>query len=144
MTDNLERAKRILTEGGLTLAIVRGEDVFTSTDRGVKPLLDLLDSGNPAGSFCAADKVVGKAAAFLYVLLGAESIYVDVISKPALEILEKYGITAEYDTLTEAIRNRTNTGFCPMETAVMDINEPLEALEAVRKKLREMKSTKRV
>ncbi len=141
MTDNLERAKKILCEGGCTLAIVRDEDVFTSTDRGVKPLIDLLDSGKLKGGFCAADKVVGKAAAFLYVLLGAERVYAHVISKPAFETFDNYGIRAEYGTLTEAIKNRTNTGFCPMETAVMDINEPSEALEAIRKKLVEMKST---
>ena len=28
-----------------------------------------------------------------------------------------------YDELVEAIRNRTNSGFCPMETAVLEINE---------------------
>ncbi len=139
MKAELERAKRLLSEGGYTLAMVRGEETVTSVERGVRPLIDLIDAGESLSGFCAADKVVGKAAAFMYVLLRVERLYANVISIPALEVLEKNGITAEYGILTEAIRNRTNTGFCPMETAVMEISEPHEALKAIREKLLQMK-----
>lgn len=139
MKAELERAKRLLSEGDYTLAMVRGETTVTSVKRGVRPLINLIDAGESLSGFSAADKVVGKAAAFMYVLLGVECLYANVISQPALEVLERNGITAEYGTLTEAIRNRTNTGFCPMETAVKEISEPHEALKAVREKLAQMK-----
>ena len=37
-----ERAKKLLAEGAYTCAICNGEKVYTSHERGVKPLLDLL------------------------------------------------------------------------------------------------------
>lgn len=139
MRTDLEKAKRLLSEGGFTLAIVKGEVTITSAERGIRPLIELYDSEDDLNGFSAADKVVGKAAAFMYVLLGVKCLYADVISRRALDVLKMHGITAEYGTLTEAIRNRTNTGFCPMETAVINISEPHEALVAVRQKLAQMK-----
>jgi len=81
---------------------------------------------------------VGKAAAFLYVLLGVKEIYAHIISIPALEVLGRYNIRTEYGEAVDSVRNRTNTGFCPMETAVMEIDEPNKALEAVREKLKQL------
>ena len=82
----------------------------------------------------AADKVIGKAAAYLYVLLGVSDIYAYVISQPALDVLNRYGIRVQYETLVPAVRNRTDTGFCPMETAVLPVDEPEQALEILRAK----------
>ena len=39
------------------------------------------------------------------------------------------------DEKVDAIFNRTNTGFCPMESAVWDIDEPEKAPDAIKKKL---------
>lgn len=139
MKTDLEKAKQLLSEGGFTLAMVKGEETITSAERGIRPLIELLDSVDDLNGFSAADKVVGKAAAFMYVLLGVKYLYADVISRRALDVLKMHGIIAEYGTLTDAIRNRTNTGFCPMETAVINISEPHEALEAVCEKLAQMK-----
>lgn len=82
--------------------------------------------------------MVGKAAAFLYVLLKVERLYTTVISKYALEVLEFYGVPVEYGELVDAIKNRKGDGFCPMETAVLEINEPDEAVAAVLRKQKEM------
>ena len=60
------------------------------------------------------------------------------MSRPAKEVLERHGISASWDVLTEAIRNRTDTGFCPMETAVWDMDDPAEALAAIKKKVMEL------
>ncbi len=134
----LERAKVLLRENGYTCVICENERVISSCERGVKPLLGLLDSGTDVKGRSAADKVVGKAAAFLYVLLGVSELYADIISIPALEILNRYNIHTEYGKAVGGIRNRTNTGFCPMETAVMDIDEPYDALKAVKEKLKQL------
>lgn len=136
MNSNLEKAKNLLSEGVYTFAAVNGKHVLTSSERGVKPLLLLLDAGESLNGFSAADKVIGKAAAFLYILLGAEKIYSEVISEPALKVLENHGIQVEYDILTRAIRNRNNTGLCPMESAVSLTDDPDTALVLIRKKLR--------
>lgn len=135
---DLQNARRILAEGQFTCVLCRDGDTVTDGRRGVKPLLELLESGKDFSGYSAADKVVGKAAAFLYCLLGVKALHAGVISAPALQVLEKAGITARYDTLVPAIRNRTNTGFCPMETAVWDIDDPARAPEAIRQALQKL------
>lgn len=134
----LEKAKALLKGNGYTCVLCKGEMVISSYERGVKPLLGLFDSDTDVKGSSAADKVVGKAAAYLYVLIGIHKLYTDVISIPALEVLNRYDIHTEYSKAVNAIRNRTNTGFCPMETAVADINEPNEALIAIREKLKQL------
>nr|MBP3598546.1 DUF1893 domain-containing protein [Eubacterium sp.] len=127
----IEQAKKILRENPYTCVFVKDDWCFTSIDRGVAPLLQCLEQNNVPSGFCAADKVVGKAAAFLYVLLKVDTLYTDVISEPALIVLKKYNIKVEAGEVVKAIRNRTDTGYCPMETAVWEIDNPEEALEAI-------------
>lgn len=129
---DLEQAKQILSEGGYTCVLVRGETVLTATQRGVKPLMDWLDAGTDTRGFCAADKVVGKAAAWLYVLLGVKAVHAGVLSESAASVFAQNGIAVSCDTAVAAIRNRTNTGFCPMEQAVMAAATAKEAREQIR------------
>ena len=138
MSPDPEKAKALLKSGGYTLVLCAGDQVRTSTERGVKPLLALINGRVDCTGFFAADRVVGKAAAFLYVILGVKAVYAEVISAPAERVLAENGISVEYGCLTKAIRNRAGTGFCPMETAVKDIDEPYAALEAVRRKAAEL------
>ena len=138
MSDNLEKCREILKSGEYTLVLFDGKTLLTDTKRGVKPLLDLLDRETDLSGFSAADKVVGKAAAFLYVLLNVREIYADVISTHALSVLEQHNISVEYKTLTDKIKNRAGTGFCPMETAVLDEEIPEKALEKICEKAKEL------
>lgn len=140
--DNLEKAKKLLCEGGFTCVVCDDLNVHTSTMRGVAPLLKWLDEGMSLQGFSAADKVVGKGAAYLYILLEVKEIYADVISRPALETLKNHNIPISYTILTEAVRNRDNTGFCPVETAVMNIGNPHDALAAIRNKLENLKNSR--
>ncbi len=135
---DLEKAIRLLETKQATCAFAKEEETFYSTERGVAPLLKLLREENSLVGFSAADKVVGKAAAFLYVLLKVERLYAGVISKYALKVLNSYGVPVEYGELVEAIQNRKGDGFCPMETAVLDIDEPEEAVAAVMRKQEEL------
>ncbi len=138
MNDNLKKCHEMLKSGEYTLVLFNGETLLTDTKRGVKPLLDLLDRNEDLSGFSAADKVVGKAAAFLYVLLNVREIYADVISSHALSVLEQHQIPVEYNTLTDKIKNRAGTGFCPMETAVLDEENPERALARIREKAKEL------
>jgi hypothetical protein len=108
---------------------------YTSTERGVKPLLGWLETGEIKKGFAAADKVVGKAAAYLYVLLGAAYVYAPVMSAKALDVFKRYGIEAAYDVCPDGIINRAGNGPCPMESAVADVDTPEEALVAIKSKL---------
>lgn len=138
MTDDMKRAAGLLEKDKLTFAAVNGDDIITSSDRGVKPLLTLIDSGRTLSVYSAADRVVGNGAAYLYVLLKVKSVYTYVISRAALDTLTKYGIDVSYDTLTDAIRNRSGEGICPMESAVAAAESPEAALGLIRNKLKEL------
>ena len=70
MKNDLKKAIDILNSGQYTCVLCKDNEIHISTERGVKPLLEWLESGIALKGFSAADKVVGKAAAFLYVLLG--------------------------------------------------------------------------
>ena len=135
-----EKAKGLLAEKGCTLAACAEDDTVLSNARGVKPLLDMLDAGVSLSRYAVADKVVGRAAAFLYALLGARYIHAGIVSTPALEVFTRLGISCTCGTEVDAIKNRTNTGLCPMESAVRSINDPAEAEKAIRETLERLSS----
>ena len=131
MTD-LEHARRILEQDGYTCVLCKGENILCDTRRGVKPLLELLDCGEDLREFSAADKVVGKAAAHLYHLMGVRAVHAGIISAPAKEVLESRGISVTFGQCVPHIQNRTQTGLCPMESAVWSISDSRDALQAIR------------
>ncbi len=135
MNQDLQTAKALLKQENYTCVLCRGDDLFSSLHRGVKPLLDLLDSGNDLSGFSAADKVVGRATAFLYCLLGVSAVHACVISDGGAAVLKEHGIAFTCDQQVPGIRNRDNTGPCPMEHATQDITDPSRALTAIRETL---------
>lgn len=135
---DLNYAKKILLTGEYTCVMCKDGKTYTSTHRGVKPLVTWYTSGACFSDFCAADKVVGKATAFLYVLLGVKTVYAGVLSRSALQVLKENGIYFEYGTLVDNIINRKGDGICPFEQAVLDIDNTQQAYEAVLNKMSEM------
>ena len=119
--NDLQNARTILLREGYTCVLCKGDALFADRRRGVKPLLELLNSGKDFRGFSAADKVVGKAAAHLYCLLQVSAVHAGVISQPARTVLENSGIALTFDREVPAIQNRTQTGLCPMESAVWNI-----------------------
>ena len=97
--------------------IRNGSDMRVFYERGVKDLYRLLkeEPGLLRGAF-VADKVVGKAAAALLALGGVEEVFADVISRPAIDLLEKNAVGTGYRLCVPHIVNRTHTGRCPLET----------------------------
>ena len=132
-------AKTTLEKNGLTLAITDGETNHVSTARGVRPLLDLYENHANVSGFCACDKVVGKGASVLYVLLKVKQVYALTASKIAIELLQKHGISVLCENVVERILNRDKTGFCPIESAVQNEDEPTLALEKIYEALEKLK-----
>ena len=133
-----EKAKALLVQGEYTLVLCREESVLTDTRRGVAPLLALLDERVDLTDYTAADRVVGKAAAFLYLRLGVASVYALVMSRPAYDLLVSHGVQVSCDRLAEYIRNRAGDGFCPMETVCLPLADAVEAERAIRARLAEL------
>ena len=137
----MEKARQILENENFTCVLRRGETIHTATERGVKPLVRWLTQGIDAQGFSAADKVVGRATAYLYVLLGVKEVWAGVMSEAAAEVLHRHGIACAQDKLVDHIINRSGTGICPFEEAVLEIHTPAEALAAIREKMAEMNIT---
>lgn len=137
----MEQARNLLTEGGYTCVVHKEGTVYTATERGVKPLVRWLTEELDLRDFSAADKVVGRATAYLYVLLGVKEVWAAVMSEAAAEVLQRHGIAASQDKLVPHIINRAGTGICPFEEAVLDIQTPEEALTAIREKMQAMNIT---
>ena len=135
---DVENARNILLTQGYTCVICQKDTVYTTNLRGVKPLVQWLESGTKLHGFSAADKVVGKATAFLYCLLQVKEVFAQVMSKSAMAILQSHGITASCDTPVEHIINRKGDGICPFEATVMDITDPEAARVAILAKMEEM------
>lgn len=135
MTDIKKHAKDKLLGDGYTCVICNREKEILSRERGVSFLLSLYNDSVNLNGYFAADKVVGKGAALLYVLLGVDEIYAHIISRSALDVLDKYGIKCEYGTLVPHIINRKGDGICPIENATMDIEDPTDAPKVIAKTL---------
>ena len=136
---SLEQAKSLLITSASTIAVVSNGEVFTSQERGVKPLLHLLSEkkGFLKGA-SVADKVIGKAAALLMVLGEIKEVHTLIISEPAIKVFEKYNIPCFYDKKVDRIVNRTGDGLCPMETLCLDVDEPQEAFTKIKEKVQKM------
>ncbi len=138
MNDNTTRARSILLDHGYTCVICKDDEVMTFTERGVKPLLSLLDSGKSLKGYSAADKVVGRASAMLYVLLGVDEVYAPIMSTGAVNVLSEHDIKEYHDDEVDMIINRQGNGMCPMEDAVKDSCTAEDALSRIRIRLSEL------
>lgn len=138
MNEDLIKARQILQQQELTCVVCRGEEVHITTARGVKPLMQWLETGVDLEGASAADKVVGKATAFLYCLLGVKAVYAAVMSTTAKDVLQSHGIQAQCGKEVPGIINRAGDGPCPFEAAVLDIQDPDQALHAIREKQMQM------
>ena len=131
--NDLEKARSLLASHSLCL--VKGDEVIIDDRSGISPLMSFIEQNKDLNGFSAADKVVGKAAAFLMIKCGIKAVYASVLSRPAYELLVSYRKELQYSTLTEKIINREGTGICPMEKEVLSATSPQEAYSFLKIKL---------
>ena len=139
MTD-LEKAVQNL--GAHSICLCRGDEIIFDDGKGISPMMKLIASGKDISGFSAADVIVGKAAAMLFVKAGLSAVHGSVMSEAALAFLSKNGIPCTYGELTDKIINRKGDDICPMEKTVAGIDDPEEAYTALRERLAEMRSGK--
>lgn len=131
-----EKVKSLLKDK-VTFAAVGKKGIYTSEKRGVKPILDKIDAD--PGFFdgaSVADRVIGKAAAMLLEKYGVAEIYAQVTSEYAAEYLENKSVKLTYDEKTDFIMNRSGTDMCPMEKAVLNVNNADEGEILIRNRIK--------
>ncbi len=136
---DIEKAKFLLTGSNYTCVLCRGDETLTSSKPGISPMLDFIGSGKNLVGFSAADKVVGKAAALLFVLSGIVEVWADVMSDGAAAVLDAHKIKYDFAARTTHIENRRGDDICPMEKTVAEIDDPREAHAALVAKLEELR-----
>ena len=139
MPNMCELVKQLKRES-LTLVIEKDGVLFTSDQRGIAPLIELLGT-NPSflEGASAADKVVGKSAALLYAKAKIKELATLLLSEPALEVLAAHHIPVEYEKLVPNIINRAGTDICPMEKRVLETSDPETAYQVLTIAVQQMK-----
>ena len=132
MTD-LTLAKNNL--GNHSVCLCKDGECIVDDRRGLSPLVGLISLGADLSGYSVADKVVGKAAALLFVKCNVAVVYAKTLSQSGKAVLDKHGIPVEYDTLADRIINRDGTDMCPMEKTVADCDDPQRAYELIKNKL---------
>lgn len=140
--ETLAECRRLILEEDVPCVFVKGGAIVkTGEGTGVRPLLTALETEKALlRGAVIVDKIVGKAAAMLAFSGGAAGVYGLTMSAAARDYLAARGVPAAWETLTERIVNRAGTGLCPMETAVLDIEDPAEGVAALKEKIKQLGS----
>ncbi|UCD45173.1 MAG: DUF1893 domain-containing protein [Candidatus Bathyarchaeota archaeon] len=132
---------RMLQESGSSLLVFRGGAmVFSSSSRGIMPLIEAIEEVglDDLRGAVTADRVVGKAAVLLNLYMGVDEVHALLISEGAKRLLGERGVGFEFLEETDAIKEKDGVIFCPFERLVQGISDPEEAYTAIRAKLAEM------
>jgi len=119
-------AKNRLNEAGLTLVVVKDENViFESKLHGVSGFLEAIERlGDQLENSSVADVVVGMSVALLCVYSHIKAVYGETLSRRAKRFLEENDVCSESTALVERILNAEKTGICPFEQLVRRIRNP--------------------
>ena len=123
----------ILHNERLTLVVKSADGtIHRFTQRGVKDLLTLVTQGPEIlNGSSIADKAVGKAAAACMIQGGVMHVWADVMSEPALALLQDHGVKAESGQLVHHIINRTGDDWCPMERLSRGLDDPEAIIQKI-------------
>lgn len=133
---NLDLAKATLLENAYSIVVVQKEEIIhTSNKNGLMPILDLYDyNKNILSNASVADKVIGKAAALLLADANIKELYADLISENAIPVLDNSNIKYIYNKKVKEIRNKDNTGMCPMEELSLRSKDADELIAKIKEK----------
>ncbi len=134
---DIEKAKQLLKDD-ITCVLVKGDTVYTSVKKGIAPIMEFLNEGRDIRGFSVADRIVGKAAASLFICAGIREVYGEVMSVRGMAKLDEYQIPYTFKDKADKIINRKGDDICPMEKTVMDIDDPKEAYLALKEKIKSL------
>ena len=132
----------LLASGDVTFVLVQnGQIVHKVFGRGVGPALAALDEHpDLLRGAVVYDTIVGKAAAALFVLGGAQCVYAETVSDAAVALLQGAAIECRWHTRTGQIINRRGDGLCPFEQAVLACQTPADCLPVIRQTLARLRA----
>jgi len=123
-----------LAKEDLCLLIIKGSALlFRSSKRGIKPLLEALESilSKRLRGAVVADAVVGKASALLMAYADVAFVAGKIMSKAGADVLQTREIDYYAQKIVPAILGRNTNQQCPFEQAVSHVTDPREALKVL-------------
>jgi hypothetical protein len=126
--EDIELARSLLEEEKWNLVMVKGGQVlFSSRERGVAPFFQAVQSmGTSLHNAAAADRIMGLAVAMLCLYARINSVYADIASQGALDMLEGQGVTISNKSIVPYISNYDGTDLCPFEKLAMNSENPTQ------------------
>lgn len=126
---------------GHSICLCRHGEIIFDDGKGISPMMKFIAADRDLRGYCAADIIVGKAAAMLFVKAGIAEVYGETMSEAGAEYLRSRNIPFSYEKLTDRIINRKGDGICPMEQTVSDISDSEEGYTALKQKIAELQNT---
>lgn len=122
--NDIELAKNLLDNEQRALVIVKDGKVLFSVDgKGIKPIYTAFNElKDELKGSSVADKVIGKAAAMIYEHAAIKELSTKLISENAISVLGNTSIIYEYEKSVPYIKNRDQSGMCPVETLSLKVN----------------------
>lgn len=84
----------------------------------------IRDKGDSLSGAALADKIVGRAIAMLCLYARLASVYADMASQGALDLLKEQGIDVTSKRIVPNILNYDGTDFCPFEKLAQSTTSP--------------------
>lgn len=105
--------------------------LFTSNRGGLLPLFEYIDGfATWYKKVTVFDKVIGNAAALLFVKADCRESYGPIVSQMAIKTLDQYGINYNPTEIVPYIQQKISEEMCPMERLSMG-KDPDEFYEAM-------------
>jgi hypothetical protein len=132
-----------LDKTGNSLMIYRGSRlIFQSASKGIRPHLEAIEThGEALHGTLMVDKIVGRAAALLILYSEAAEAHTQVLSRPGKQVLDMHGLPTIYVELTDHIKLKDGSIYCPFERMVQGVTDPGEAYAAIVEKMDSLTET---
>jgi len=132
-----------LDKTGNSLMIYRGSRlIFQSASKGIRPHLEAIEThGEALHGTLMVDKIVGRAAALLILYSEAAEAHTQVLSRPGKQVLDMHGLPTSYVELTDHIKLKDGSIYCPFERMVQGVTDPGEAYAAIVEKMDSLTET---
>jgi hypothetical protein len=131
--EDIDLARSLLEEDKWSLVIVKkGRVLFGSRERGIAPFFRAVQSLEKGLHNAAmADRIVGLAVAMLCLHARITSVYADIASHSALDMLKKKGVAVDGKDIVSHISNYDGTDLCPFEKLAGSCDKPSQLMAAL-------------
>ncbi len=131
--EDIDLARSLLEGESWNLVIVKeGQILFNSRERGIGPFFQAVQNrGNSLHNAAVADRIVGLAVAMLCLHARISSVYADIASQRAIDMLRDEGVVVTSKSTVPHISNYDGTDLCPFEKLAAGCPKPSQLLSVL-------------